>query len=50
MYLSAPLAFGKIGISMVHLYVAMYNVASIDSSEREEKKRKAAGEPDHKQD
>lgn len=50
MYLSAPLSFGKIGISMIHLYVAMYNVASIDSSEREEMKRKAAGELDSKQD
>lgn len=50
LYLSAPLALMKMGISMVHLYVAMYNVASIDTSEREKMRQKASGVKDQKGD
>lgn len=35
LYVSAPLALGKMVISMVHLYVAMVNVASFDYADRE---------------
>ena len=40
--ISAPLSFIKTGISVIHLYVAMQNVAAIDAAEREQMKEKAS--------
>ena len=41
LYVSAPLAIVKMFISMVHLYVAMHNVASFDYADREQAQREA---------
>lgn len=40
MYLSAPLSFIKTGISIIHLGVAMNNIAQIDVADREASKQK----------
>ena len=50
LYVSAPLALVKMFISMVHLYVAMHNIASLDYAEREQAKQESSAGKETKED